>query len=68
MTKKEEDKSTVDVLKSDKKFVKNAKREMKKTQRVINRKGRGAEGLASSRSSCVLRRSASVKRTDTKEI
>ena len=46
MTKKEEDKSTVDVLKSDKKFVKNAKREEKKTQRVINRKGRGAEGLA----------------------
>ena len=46
MTKKEEDKATVDVLKGDKKFVKKAKRDEKKTQRTINRKGRGAEGLA----------------------
>ena len=46
MTKKEEDKATVDVLKGDEKFVKKAKRDEKKTQRTINRKGRGAEGLA----------------------
>jgi carbon monoxide dehydrogenase subunit G len=46
MTKKEEDKAAVDVLKGDKKFVKKVKRDEKKTQRTINRKGRGAEGLA----------------------
>ena len=45
MTKEEEDKATVDVLKGDKKFMRKAKRDEKKTDRVIKRKGAGAEGL-----------------------
>jgi len=45
MTKEEEDKATVDVLKGDKKFVKKAKRDEKRTARLIKRKGGGAEGL-----------------------
>lgn len=45
MTKKEEDKATVAVLKGDKKFMKKAKRDEKKTGRVMKRKGGGAEGL-----------------------
>lgn len=46
MTKKEEDKSTAAVLKSDKKFAKDAKREERKTDRTIKRTGGGAEGLS----------------------
>jgi|TARA_Y100000289_G_C3912489_1_gene145489 hypothetical protein len=46
MTKEEEDKATVDVLKGDKKFLKKAKKDEKRTGRLIKRKGSGAEGLA----------------------
>lgn len=46
LTKKEEDKSTAAYLKSDKKFVKDAKREERKTARTIKRTGGGAEGLS----------------------
>ena len=60
MTKKEEDKATVDVLKGDEKFMKKAKRDEKKTQRIINRKGRGAEGLAKLKKQ--LRKKAERKR------
>lgn len=46
MTKKEEDKSTAAVLKGDKEFMKDAKREERKTGRTIKRTGGGAEGLS----------------------
>jgi len=46
MTKKEEDKSAVAVLKEDKEFMKDARREERKTDRTIKRTGGGAEGLS----------------------
>ena len=45
MTKEEQDKSTAAVLKGDKEFMKDAKREERKTDRTIRRTGGGAEGL-----------------------
>lgn len=45
MTKEEQDKSTAEALKGDKKFMKDLKREERKIDRTIRRTGGGAEGL-----------------------
>ena len=46
LTKKQEDESKAAYLKTDKKFVKDAKREERKTDRTVKRTGGGAEGLS----------------------
>lgn len=45
MTKDEQDKSTAAVLRGDKGFMKDLKKEERKTDRTIRRTGGGAEGL-----------------------